>query len=62
MDGVEYEIDAPDASAEIGTVIPVAYDPALPSAARAIARTPRVGCTVLLFVIGVVLLVKGAIG
>jgi hypothetical protein len=57
--GIEYEIDAPEAPATIGSVVQVAYDPALPSGARAIDRTPKVGCAVVLFVAGVALVVIG---
>lgn len=58
-DGVEYEVDAPDAPAKVGTIVAIAYDPALPSDARAIQRTPRIGCAVMLLAVGVVLLVLG---
>ena len=55
--GIEYEIDAPDAPPTIGSVVEVAYEPAQPSGARAIHRTPKVGCAVILFVIGLTLIV-----
>lgn len=57
--GVEYEIDAPEAPLEIGCVVQVAYVPALPSEARAIERTPKVGCAAFLLVVGVILVVIG---
>ena len=56
VDGIEYEIDAPDAPATIGSVVQVAYEPTQPSGARAIARTPKIGCAVILFVAGLTLL------
>jgi len=58
-DGIEYEIDAPDAPTEIGTVVQVAYEPALPSGARAIDATPKIGCAVVLLALGLTLLAIG---
>lgn len=57
--GVDYEIDAPEAALEVGARIPVAYDPALPSDGRAIEHTPKVGCSVILLLAGIVLIVAG---
>lgn len=58
-DGIEYEIDAPEAPAEIGFVILVAYEPGRPSGARVVSRTPKIGCAVVLFVVGVMLVAIG---
>lgn len=58
-DGIEYEIDAPDAPAKIGSVVQVAYESMQPSGARAISRTPKIGCAILLFVVGVALIAIG---
>lgn len=52
---VEYEFDAPDAPTQIGSVVEVAYDSALPSNARAVARTPKIGCAIA-FLAGAVVL------
>lgn len=57
LNGVEYEIDAPEAPHRISDVIAVAYDPVLPSGDRAVARTPRVGRTAIFLLIGVIALV-----
>ena len=57
--GVEYEIDAPDVAREIGTRIPIAYDPLLPSDARAIEQRPKIGCAVVLLLAGIALIVAG---
>lgn len=57
--GVEYEIDAPEAPMEVGAVVAVAYDPEEPSGGRLVKRTPKIGCAVGLFVIGVILIVAG---
>lgn len=57
--GIEYEIDAPDAPTEIGSVVQVAYEPAQPSGARAVSRTPKIGCAVVLVIIGVALVAFG---
>jgi hypothetical protein len=57
--GFEYEIDAPEAPSTIGSVVEVAYAPSEPSGARAVARKPKVGCTVFLFVFGLALVLYG---
>lgn len=57
--GIDYEIDAPDAPKEIGCVVKVAYEPAQPSGARAVSRPPKIGCAVVLFVVGVMLVAVG---
>lgn len=57
--GVEYEIDAPEVALEVGTRIPVAYDPALPSDARVVQHTPKIGCAVILLLAGTALIVAG---
>jgi hypothetical protein len=59
-DGVEYEIDAPEAPARIGATVALAYDPALPSDGRAIERTPKIGCAALLLLAGALLVAIGA--
>lgn len=56
---IEYEIDAPEAPSEIGSAVEVAYDPELPSEARAVMRTPKVGCSVFLVIVGLVLVAIG---
>jgi hypothetical protein len=53
---VEYEFDAPDAPTEIGSVVQIAYEPALPSNARAVARTPKIGCAIVFLAGALVLL------
>lgn len=60
--GVDYEIDAPDVALKVGTRVPVAYDPALPSDGRAIEYTPKIGCAVILLLAGVGLLIAGFAG
>lgn len=57
--GIEYEIDGPEATREIGSVVQVAYAPALPSDARVVDRTPKVGCAIGIFVVGAILVVLG---
>jgi hypothetical protein len=56
---VDYEIDCRDAPRTIGAPVAVAYDPALPSSARAVARVPRIGCAAIALLIGVALAVWG---
>jgi len=58
--GLEYEIDAPEAPRQIGTVVEVAYDPALPSGGRGVERTPKIGPSVVLLAVGAVLIAVGA--
>ncbi|GMU63738.1 MAG: hypothetical protein AMXMBFR36_00120 [Acidobacteriota bacterium] len=60
LDDLEYEIDAPEAPSEVGAVVAIAYDPALPSAGRAVERTPKIGCALLLLLVGAILLGVGA--
>lgn len=60
LDGVEYEFDTQEVPLEVGAEVAVAYDPALPSDARAVARTPKIGCAALLLLAGAILLVVGA--
>jgi len=55
-DGVEYEIDARDAG-KPGSPVRVAYDPAAPSSAQPVESVRRLGCSVVLLVIGVFLVV-----
>ena len=54
--GVEYEIDAVEAPQEVGAVVEVAYDPALPSGGRAVGRTIKILLPVVLIVLGAALL------
>ncbi|HYI09696.1 MAG TPA: DUF3592 domain-containing protein [Thermoanaerobaculia bacterium] len=54
-DGVEYEIDAADAPKTVGAPLQVAYDPNLPSGARPVPRTRKIGCSVVLLAIGIFL-------
>ena len=54
--GVEYEVDASDSHHKEGTPLQVAYDPALPSDGRVVARTKKIGCAVILLAIGVFLM------
>jgi hypothetical protein len=58
-DGLEYEIDAPDAPTEIGSRVEIAFEPGQPSAARAVERPPKIGCAVVLLAVGIVLLAVG---
>ena len=53
--GVEYEFDAPGAPLKVGTPVAVAYDPALPSSARTLVRTRRIGCAAILLIAALVL-------
>lgn len=53
--GIEYEIDAPEGPKELGAVVSVAYDPALPSDGRAVDRTPKIAFAVLLLALGALL-------
>lgn len=57
--GVEYEIDAPDAPRKVGTPVEVAYEPASPSSGRAVERVPKIGCAVVVLVIGIALVIAG---
>jgi hypothetical protein len=57
VDGIDYEIDAPEAPLEIGSAVRVAYEPGKPSGARAVQRVPKVGCAVVLLVLGAALVV-----
>lgn len=57
--GVDYEFDTQEVPLEVGTAVAVAYDPALPSDARAIARTPKVGCAAILLLVGAALAIYG---
>jgi hypothetical protein len=59
--GVEYEVDASDSHHKEGTPLEVAYDPALPSGGRVVARTKKIGCAGVLLAIGVFLIVWGAL-
>lgn len=59
--GVEYEIDAPDAPRAVGATVAVAYDPALPSSARPVERVRKVGCSVAGAMIGISLMVAGVV-
>lgn len=61
-DGVEYEIDAANVRRRVGIAVMVAYDPASPSSGLPVAYTPKVGCSIVLAVIGIVLIVKGING
>jgi hypothetical protein len=58
--GVEYEIEAPEAPMTVGAVVEVAYDPALPSGGRGVERVPKVGIPVALLVVGAILVAVGA--
>ena len=58
--GIEYEIDAPEAPMTVGAPVQVAYDPALPSGGRVVDRTPKIGCAVVLLVLGVILVAIGS--
>ena len=58
-DGVEYEIDAPDAPRTIGAAVPVGYELASPSSARPLQRTRRLGCAAFLLVVGIALIAIG---
>jgi hypothetical protein len=60
LDDIEYEIDAPEAPRQVGSVVAVAYDPALPSGGRAVVRSPKVGCAALLLLVGLLVLAVGA--
>jgi hypothetical protein len=57
--GIEYEIDAPDAPAQIGAAVQVAYEAAEPSGARAVERPLKIGCVVFLLVAGLLLVAIG---
>lgn len=57
--GIEYEIDAPEAPMTIGSAVEVAYETEQPSGARAVARTPKVGCALFLIAVGTVLIAIG---
>ena len=57
---IEYEIDAEEVPLEVGRAVPVAYDPALPSGARAVERAPKVAIPIALLAIGAGLAVIGA--
>lgn len=57
--GADYEIDAGDAPHRVGAEVEVAYDPALPSDGRMVARTPKIGCAAVLLAIGVALVIAG---
>ena len=59
--GSDYEIDAPEAPMTVGAPVQVAYEPAQPSGGRAVDRTPKIGCAVVLLVLGVVLVVLGSV-
>ncbi len=54
--GIEYEIDSPEGPMELGAVVSVAYDPALPSDGRAVDRTPKIAFAVLLLALGAILI------
>lgn len=57
--GHEYEIDAPSEVGGVGAKVPVAYNPDLPSDARALApNVYRGGCGYILLLIGLGLAVK----
>lgn len=55
--GVEYAFDAPDAPRTVGAAVDVAYDPAAPSGALLVTRVPKIGCSVVLLLAGVALIV-----
>jgi hypothetical protein len=40
----------------LGAPVQVAYDPAEPSGGRAVDRVPKIGCAVILFVLGAILI------
>ena len=56
---VEYEVDAPEAPRDAGSVVEVAYDPAMPSGGRAVPRTPKLAAPVFLLVVGAILVGVG---
>ncbi len=60
LNGVEYEIDAPEVPHQVGAVVAIAYDPALPSGGRAVVRVPKIGCAVPLLIAGAILVAVGA--
>ncbi|MEO7973806.1 MAG: DUF3592 domain-containing protein [Thermoanaerobaculia bacterium] len=53
--GIEYEIDSPEGPMDLGAVVPVAYDPALPSDGRTVDRAPKIAFAVLLLALGAIL-------
>lgn len=55
--GVEYEVDSPDAPSEPGAAVQVAYDAASPSTAVVVHRRQNYGCAVILVVVGVGMIV-----
>ncbi|HEX7708802.1 MAG TPA: DUF3592 domain-containing protein [Thermoanaerobaculia bacterium] len=58
-DGHDYEFDGPNGLGEVGAKVSVAYNPDLPSDARAIATTGyRGGCGFILIAIGLALAAK----
>jgi hypothetical protein len=60
--GVEYEVEAPEAPKEIGAKVEVAYDPALPSHGRGVERVSKVALPIGLIVVGAALAAAGASG
>lgn len=59
--GVEYEFDGRDAPKQAGAQVEVAYDPASPSTAHAVARTRRYGCIVMMVIAGLALILAEAV-
>lgn len=57
--GVEYEFDAGDAPSHVGSVVQVAYDPALPSTARVESQRRKLGCVVFVLAGGLSLILWG---
>lgn len=60
-DGAEYEFDAEGTRAKVGARVRVAYEPALPSNARALERPGRMGCAAILLAAGLALLITGLV-
>lgn len=60
--GHDYELDGPSGIGEVGAKVAVAYNPDLPSDARALATNAyRGGCGFILIVIGLALAVKAMV-
>lgn len=55
--GVAYEFDAPDAPQTVGAEVDIAYDPDAPSSALLVRRIPKIGCSAVLLIAGVALIV-----